>query len=212
MILSYAGALAALVLFERLADEISEGDTLRFDQAVRGFLHGFASPGLTALMKVLTEIGTLTLALPFTVGASVALWYCGRRRAAILMAVTMAGSLVLMYVLKILFHRQRPVPYFGIPVPHDFSFPSGHALTSFCFWGLLAVILSTEVRTLATRIAIWAVAVFMVFGIGLSRIYLGVHYPSDVLGGYLAAAVWVSGVGWVYRRFRHKSEPLGKVS
>ncbi len=211
LILSYIGALAALVLFERLADEISEGDTLRFDLAVRGFIHGFASPGMTVFMKVLTDIGTLTLMLPFTLAAGFALWYFGRRRGAILMAVTMAGSLLLMFVLKLLFHRQRPDPYFGFPLPKDFSFPSGHALTSFCFWGLLAVILSTEVQTLASRIVIWAVAVFMVFGVGLSRIYLGVHYPSDVLGGYLAATVWVSGVGWVYRHFRHTSESPGNI-
>lgn len=110
-----------------------------------------------------------------------------------------------MWILKILFHRQRPHPYFGITVPSDYSFPSGHALVAFCFYVTLAAILTTGEHRRATRIAVWIVAAVMVVGIGISRIYLGVHYPSDVLAGYLAALFWVTGISLVYRHFRSRA-------
>jgi len=75
--------------------------------------------------------------------------------------------------------------------PHTYSFPSGHALCSFCFYGVLAGLLSARTKPLGWRLLIWIAAAAMVIAIGLSRIYLGVHYPSDVVAGYLAATVWV---------------------
>ena len=211
LLLSYAGALAALVFFEQLADEIGEGDTVRFDLAVRNFVHGFASPAVTMLMRALTAIGNMPSVLLLTVAASVVLWFYGRKRGAVLLPLTVTGAVLLMFVLKLVFRRHRPDPYFGLPTPLDFSFPSGHALVAFCFWGVLAVVVSTEQRSRFSRIAMWCLAIGMVIGIGLSRIYLGVHYPSDVVGGYLAAIVWVSGVGWVYRHYRRKHSQLAPV-
>ncbi|HMC29816.1 MAG TPA: phosphatase PAP2 family protein, partial [Candidatus Angelobacter sp.] len=79
-------------------------------------------------------------------------------------------------------------------VPNSYSFPSGHALTSLCFYGVMAGLLSARIKSLPWRIALWTAAVLLIIAIGLSRIYLGVHYPSDVLAGYLAATVWVSAV------------------
>jgi undecaprenyl-diphosphatase len=105
----------------------------------------------------------------------------------------MTGSLVLDLALKYIYHRTRPTAYFGM-APHSYSFPSGHALCSFCFYGVLAGLLSARIKSLALRIVIWCSAATLVIAIGLSRIYLGVHYPSDVVAGYLAATVWVGTV------------------
>ena len=107
------------------------------------------------------------------------------------LAVTMVGATVLDLALKYGFHRTRPVPFFGA-LPHTYSFPSGHALYSFCFYGVMAGLINARVRSHWLRIAVWSIAVAMVASIGLSRIYLGVHYPSDVVAGYLAGAIWVS--------------------
>ena len=93
--------------------------------------------------------------------------------------------------LKYAFHRPRPAPFFGA-VPHTYSFPSGHSLMSFCIYGVLAGLLSHRIRSAAVRIMVWILAAALVAAIGVSRIYLGMHYPSDVIAGYLAAAVWVS--------------------
>jgi undecaprenyl-diphosphatase len=199
-----AGALLALFLFERLADEILEGEKLQFDAVIRSTIHGFASPRVTEFMRVLSNIGDVTAVFILSLSASTALWLRRRRAGAILMATTVGGAVVLMWGLKLFFRRVRPEPYFGIPVPPDYSFPSGHALVAFCFYGVVAAMISSELKSRGARFAVWIAAAVMALGIGLSRIYLGVHYPSDVIGGYLAGAVWISGVAFVYRRFRNR--------
>ena len=113
------------------------------------------------------------------------------RRAALWLFLSVAGADVLILTLKYGFHRQRPAAFFGAE-PTSYSFPSGHSLASFCFYMVLAGLLSSRVRSPGLRIVVWIVASLLVAAIGLSRIYLGVHYPSDVIGGYLAAAVWVT--------------------
>jgi undecaprenyl-diphosphatase len=113
------------------------------------------------------------------------------RRAALWMVVTILGALVLDLSLKYAFHRHRPIPFF-VAVPHTYSFPSGHSLFSFCFYGVLAGLLAGRIGSRLGRVLIWTLAALLVAAIGLSRIYLGVHYPSDVIAGYLAASLWVS--------------------
>lgn len=113
------------------------------------------------------------------------------RREALWMVVTILGALVLDLSLKYAFHRPRPVPFF-VPVPYTYSFPSGHSLFSFSFYGVLAGLLTRRIRSRMLRVLIWTLAAVLVAAIGLSRIYLGVHYPSDVIAGYLAASLWVS--------------------
>jgi len=93
--------------------------------------------------------------------------------------------------LKYAFHRHRPTPFF-VSVPHTYSFPSGHSLFSFCFYGVLAGLLTRRLKSTVARVLIWICAALLISAIGLSRIYLGVHYPSDVIAGYLAASLWVS--------------------
>jgi undecaprenyl-diphosphatase len=103
--------------------------------------------------------------------------------------------------LKHAFHRPRPVAFFGA-APSSYSFPSGHALGSFCFYGMLAAILAAPARGRVAKFCVWTAAVLLVGMIGFSRIYLGVHYPSDVIAGYCAAAVWVGAVGVLDRTLR----------
>jgi len=116
----------------------------------------------------------------------------------------MAGALVLDISLKYAFHRQRPTPFF-VPLPHTYSFPSGHALFSFCFYGVLAGLIADRVKSRAVEVCVWVAAALLIAAIGLSRIYLGVHYPTDVIAGYVAAAVWVSSmIGFDHVRARKR--------
>ena len=185
-----AASASFLLLFTWLADEVFEGDAARFDTSVRAWVHGFASPTLTRVMEFFSSLGSevLVAGLVVSLAAFILLRW---KRAALWMVVTMAGALVLDLALKAGFHRARPVPFFG-PAPHTYSFPSGHSLFSFCFYGVLAGLVAARIRSLALRILVWIVAAAVVAAIGLSRIYLGVHYPSDVLAGYLSAAMWVA--------------------
>lgn len=192
IIISLALAVLALFLFAWLGGEIMAGDTQHFDSAVRNWVHQFASPGMTRAMTVISLLGYNVLIVEMLAVFAVFAWLRWRR-AATWLAVAMVGALALDTALKYAYHRHRPIAFFGV-APHSYSFPSGHALCSFCFYGVLAGLFSDRVKSPALRVAIWVMAAILVISIGLSRIYLGVHYPSDVLGGYLAAAVWVGAV------------------
>ncbi len=187
---SLAITVLALIALSWMASEMLEGETVRFDANIRGFVHSFASPGLTSVMFGLSFMGSAGMIA--ILAAAVILfvakkWY----RALGWLALTMAGALVIDLAMKYGFHRTRPVPFFG-NVPHTYSFPSGHALFSFCFYGVMAGLINARVRSHWLRVAVWTLAVLLAASIGLSRIYLGVHYPSDVLAGYLAGTIWVS--------------------
>lgn len=183
------GAMLSLFLFAKLASEMREGETASFDNAVRSWVHHFASPGMTQAMIFISLLGYDILIAELVIAFLIFL-RIGWRRAAIWLPVTMAGAVLLDVTLKHAFHRQRPVPYFGY-APHSYSFPSGHALASFCFYGVLAGLIADRVERLSVRIVIGFLAAVLVLAIGISRIYLGVHYPSDVVAGYIAAAMWV---------------------
>lgn len=188
--LSLLVAVAAVFLFAWIAEEVWEQHSMHADLAVRNWVHHYSSPALTRAAKFASFVGSDVLIAALIISL-LAFAYLRWRRAAVWLTVTMAGGLVLDLSLKYAFHRSRPDPFF-VPVPHTYSFPSGHALFSVCFYGVLAGLLADRINSLLLRICIWTVAAVLVIAIGLSRVYLGVHYPTDVLGGYLAATVWVS--------------------
>jgi undecaprenyl-diphosphatase len=188
--LSLIGAILFLLLFSWLAHEVFEGDTARFDSAVRGWVHQFTSPTLTHVMFAISWMGSIGLFFCFLLSIALLLIFHWKR-AALWLFLSLAGANLLITTLKNTFQRPRPVAFFGV-LPSSYSFPSGHSLASFCFYIVLAGLLSSRVRSTALRIVIWILASLLVTAIGLSRIYLGVHYPSDVIGGYLAAALWVT--------------------
>lgn len=184
--------VAMLFLFAWIADKVVHSATIRFDNTIREYVHQFASPALTVCMRTLSIIGGQVLTA-LSVLVPLLLLLKGARRAAIWLAVTTVGALVLDLALKYAFHRQRPIAFFG-GSPSTFSFPSGHSLFSFCFYGTLAGLMATRATSKSMKALIYVIAVLLIFGIGLSRIYLGVHYPTDVIAGYLAAGVWVTTV------------------
>ena len=194
--LGLAAAVAGLFFFGWLTDEVLEGATTKFDETGRLFVHSLASPFITELMRVATFLGSTLFLIALGLGVAIAFYLAGWRRAAILFVTTMAGAVILNFALKAGVHRTRPEPYFDTPLPTSFSFPSGHALFSVCFYGVLAWLITARLKNRAAQTGIWALAVGLIFFIGLSRIYLGVHYPSDVIAGYTAAAVWVLAVAF----------------
>ena len=202
-------AVTALFLFGWLAEEMLEGDTQQFDAFVRTAVHQLATPGLTRLMEVFSFLGSVAAVTTMCLVAVGVSLYFGRTRAAALLAITMLGVAVLDLALKHAFHRPRPLAFFGA-TPNSYSFPSGHALGSLCFYGVLAAILAPLARGWGAKLCIWIATVLLVGMIGLSRIYLGVHYPSDVIAGYCAGAVWVGAVGFLDRALKSgEREKLG---
>ncbi len=207
LIVSLVSSVFFLILFSWISEEVFEGDLQRFDTAVRGWVHEFFSPQLTKFMLDMTFLGSIGFLTALFV-IIVAIWLLkGMKRPAAWMAIAVAGSVILDVSLKLSFHRPRPIPFVGV-VPQSYSFPSGHALSSFCFYGVLAGLLCARVHSPAIRVFIWTVTAALVLAIGLSRIYLGVHYPTDVIAGYIAAAAWVSTLLFAVRANRHVKHHL----
>ncbi len=184
-------AVAALFFFGWLSGEMLEGDTRRFDETVRNFVHEFAFPALTSVMQAASFLGSTLFLTIFGVMIVVALYLRKHRRGALLFTLTTVGSSILIFVLKHIFKRVRPEPFFDTLLPTSDSFPSGHSLGSFCFYGALAVILTTRIKSVRLKIIVWISAAAMILLVGISRIYLGVHYPSDVVAGYVVGLIWV---------------------
>jgi undecaprenyl-diphosphatase len=159
-------------------------------------------------MRLLSIIGSPAVVTLIAIASCIALWLVGHPRRAILIAVTVAGGSLLMWVLKLAFHRHRPDPFFNSRLPLSYSFPSGHAMLSFCLCLTAAALFSARRKNLLVRITIWIFWVSLSGAIGYSRIYLGVHYPSDVLAGYLAALVWSLAVGSAYQKWRKLPPPV----
>jgi undecaprenyl-diphosphatase len=183
-------AVLSLFLFAWIGDGVAHQRTMGLDLAIRSQVHAYTSPGLTRAMIAISFIGGDGLAAAIVISL-IAFRWLRWRRALLWMFVTILGALVLDLSLKYAFHRPRPVPFFT-DLPRTYSFPSGHSLFSFCFYGVLAGLLTRRISSRIGRILIWTFAALLVAAIGLSRIYLGVHYPSDVIAGYLAASLWVS--------------------
>jgi undecaprenyl-diphosphatase len=186
-------AAAALVLFAWLAGEVREGEMRPFDSRVRTLIYQPNSPNLTRLMMKITILGSGELLVPLASGLVLAFLIARWRHHALLVVVTLSGAGLLGWLLKIHFKIPRPTCA-TIPVPESYSFPSGHALTSLCFYGLLASFITGSMRNQAAIVSTWFIAVLLVAAIGISRIYLCLHNASDVLAGYAAALVWIVAV------------------
>ena len=207
LVIGLLAAAGALVLFTWLGREILEGEVLGFDERVRALVHDLASPRLTMIMRAASLYGGPTVLIP--VGLLVAVGFLTQRwkRGALLVVVTLAGAGLLNGLLKFSFARVRPASFFDYPLPGSPSFPSGHALYAASVFGGLAVLLTARIPNLLLEIVIWAVAIALILLVGLSRIYLGVHYPSDVLAGYSIGIIWVTAVAFgdrLARRRRHR--------
>ena len=204
LLLGLGTAIATLIFFGWLADEVLEGETRHFDEVTRAAIHQLASPTLTLVMRGFSIIGG-TIAL--TIGTIIVVVRFAMKkwgREAKLFAITMIGAGLLNITLKLAFKRSRPEPFFNLSPPETYSFPSGHSLTSAVFFGALAAILTARIKSRRARIAIWIVSAFMFLTIGFSRIYLGVHHTTDVIAGFAAALIWILMVRFVEVQLRRR--------
>ena len=194
VVIGLGAAALAFALFAWLGRGIVLGVTWPLDIAIRNGIHSIASTGLTRVMIAASLYGGPTSLV--TIGlvlAAIFLWR-GWHRGVLLVVITMAGAGLLDTLLKLIFGRPRPASFFDYPLPQSLSFPSGHAFFSASFLGGFAVLISGRLRNPLLRLLVWTVTIALILLIGVSRIYLGVHYPSDVLAGYAIAIVWVTAI------------------
>jgi membrane-associated phospholipid phosphatase len=210
--LGLIAALIVLVLFGVLAEEVREGELQPVDDAIRTAVHGVSSPITTSILHTATQLGSPFFLIPMTMLISLVFLHLRRIRGAILLTATMVGVSLLNWVLKMFFQRARPTAFFGLSTPTSYSFPSGHSLASFCFYGALAALVAARLRSPLLRAVVWAAAVVIIIAVGFSRVYLGVHYPSDVIAGYATGFIWVLTVASADRVFRRADERGSKAA
>ena len=165
-----------------------------FDSSIRGAVRGMQSPMWTSLFRAVTKLGS-TVSLT-VVGCAAGLVFIALRwfRPLLLLIVAMAGQAALHHGFKWLVARTRPSALIAYPHTESFSFPSGHALSALCLYAMIAWIFTSRTENSALKAGIWISTIVLVFLIGLSRVYIGVHYPSDVIAGFFAASIWTAAV------------------
>ncbi len=181
------GNAVAVAMFAKIAEDVVQREATRFDETAALAVHRLSAPALDAVMRALTTLGSAPTLM--VVVLAVAVWALrrGDRRAAAILAGVAAVDTMLNALLKLAFHRNRPSLWTMVAALQSYSFPSGHAMGAVAVYGLTAVVVARLAPAWRPLLAV-ATPLF-VFGIGLSRVYLGVHWPTDVLAGFAAGSV-----------------------
>jgi membrane-associated phospholipid phosphatase len=197
--LAAIGLLLPLYLFGVFADAVHDGRPFAFDIPFLELARAYASPRLDEWMLFASDLGYQYFVVPADVALVVLLLHGKHVRKAIFVATCVVGSLGMNYVAKWFFARERPSLWESIAPEHSYSFPSGHAMGAATLAAVLVLLTWNSrwrwpVLLLATGFAAWVAA---------SRVYLGVHYPSDILAGMIAAVAWCTLSYLIIRPHRH---------
>jgi membrane-associated phospholipid phosphatase len=180
------------VLFGTLLVEVAGGDEIdMLDRRIINLAATLRTSMLDQVMLAITFWGNISTVVAITAIGCLVAFLMRRRGAAMLLVLSLAGSSLFFSTVKTLVSRPRPVLESARLVQAGFSFPSGHATVSAAFYGTLAYLLLRPLRRSILRgvLAMWAAALALL--VGISRVYLGVHYPSDVVAGWIAGALWI---------------------
>lgn len=195
LLLLFCGIAVPLVLLEDLMEGVHKQHNWGWDEQILQQVHAGASPRTDFVVYWATKI-CYWLTLPILLGAIIFLRHLKNAVGAAYFALTVFGAWIMDVIVKIFFGRARPDLWTSILPETSFSFPSGHSMVSTALAFAVVVLLwNTRWRWIALILA-----PPFVFLVGLSRIYLGVHYPSDVLGGWSAGLIWATGVYFICQR------------
>lgn len=214
LIIGIVLSLAMVVGFAALAREVMRGRTEPLDRAILLWVDAQAHPKLTVVAHEVTALGA-GLTVWMIVGlASLFLWEHRRRYSVALLWVAAVGAGLVNWTLKSVFERPRP-DVFEWRTPHagHWSFPSGHSMTSMVVYLTLAFLIARSDLSPVLRRLTFAVAALVILLVGLSRVYLGVHYPTDVVAGYLAGFIWACSCALgieAVRYFRHRRPEVSR--
>jgi undecaprenyl-diphosphatase len=196
LVLTVQLALLVLLLsaFSVVTEDVVAGDELvQADGPIERFLIDRRTPALTVAMRVFTTLGSAFVVVPLLLAVGLlARRARGSWRPLGFLAVPVVGATLTSTVIKLLVARPRPVSG-ALVHALGYAFPSGHSTTGAVAWLSSAVVLGSLTRSTARRVVISAVAAVVVMLIGVSRVYLGVHAPTDVLGGWALGALWLAG-------------------
>lgn len=206
ILLLFLAVLLPLLVFGKIAHEIVEREAISFDQPVQWWAHSRQSAGLDQVMLGASRLGSPPLMALFCSLVSFFFWLKKRRGDLAFFLVGVVGAGLLNLVAKRVFGRARPDLWVSIDPRSDFSFPSGHAMGTMALWmAILVLVWPTKLR-----VPVLLCGAVFVFCVGLSRVYLGVHFPSDVLCGWLASFAWVIGLNLI-RRTKSTTTPISST-
>lgn len=200
LLLLFAGLLLPLWAFAELAGDVHASEVFGFDLPLLRFAQDSASGGLDRFLLPVTHLGHGWFVVPFDVVLVLVLGWRRRVREALFAAIALGGSALLNMAAKQSFARVRPDLWTSLAPEHTYSFPSGHAMGSMTLaWVVVLLAWRTKWRW-----PVLLVAVPFAVLVGISRVYLGVHFPSDILAGWTAASVWaVASFLMVFHHHRH---------
>jgi len=190
----FCAILIPLYLLGKLADEVWEREPFAWDDPVLLLLKSHASPELDRFFLFFTLLGAARITVPVTIAIQLYIWKCRPNVEALFFGTAAFGAMLMTLPSKLVFGRPRPDLWISIAPETTHSFPSGHAMTSMAIAAAICV-LAWHTRG---RLPVLVIAAFYVVIVGVSRLYLGVHFPSDVLAGWCAALVWVFSVHGVW--------------
>jgi undecaprenyl-diphosphatase len=204
LVIAFLISVVSLIGFSFMSLLIADHKILLFDSRVIAAIQGQESPFLTGVMKTFTFIGSTPIVIILSLFILFFLYYVLHHRLELILFIaTVGGSAVLNGILKQVFHRVRPELHRLISVS-GYSFPSGHAMNAFTVYGIITFLLWRHIPSKLGRSILVLISVVMIATIGVSRIYLGVHYPSDIIGGYFASGFWLAIVIWFFQFYREK--------
>ncbi len=194
-------SLGCAIGFAAVASLVGMNRIEAFDRTLIDYWQGLENPALTRAMMFFTTIGSGGPVVAITVAIMMFLYFVLKhRRELILFVFALGGSEALNILLKLAFRRERPTFHRLVP-ESGFGFPSGHSMGAFSLYGVLAFLLWKHIPVWWGRTVLILASCALILAIGISRIYLGVHYPSDVLGGYLASGFWLAASIWTYQKY-----------
>lgn len=196
-------SLTLFLLFYDLAEDMLNQELAFFDQTIADAFIAWRSPSLTSFLTFITSLGSSTVIIILSLAAVFYLLYYRKHKwDAIIFGIAVGGASLMNFILKVSFHRLRPAPP-ALVNASGFSFPSGHAMDSLVLYGMLLYLVWINFPH-GFRTYLFSVFILiLVLGIGVSRIYLGVHYPSDVLAGFFAGGIWLIGCILALHSVRH---------
>ncbi|CAN5886841.1 hypothetical protein BH23GEM9_BH23GEM9_00680 [soil metagenome] len=204
--LGLVSGLLLAALFVAVAGAVETGFTQAVDERVLLWMAARRSPVMDDAMVRLSTLGDSIVLIMLVLVASVFLWIAHHRWSVGVLLVGVFGGKIVNNLLKLAFARPRPEIVEWLDQVATKSFPSGHAMSSMIAYGSVAWVVSRLEPTTAMRRTTWFLAAFIIAGIGISRTYLGVHYPSDVIGGFIAGAAWILFVAAVETAIRLREE------
>ncbi|MDN5275638.1 MAG: phosphoesterase, PA-phosphatase-like protein [Candidatus Saccharibacteria bacterium] len=173
--------------FVSLANEVFAGETIAFDQAILRAIHAASNGFWDWFFVTVTQFGGVLGVIIITALIFTLLIIRRNYRRAMILIAGVGGAALINVLLKFIFERPRPNLWHQLVVEHSFSFPSGHAMASSALaLSIIAICWNTRYRIPALILSIMYILI-----IGISRLYLGVHYPTDIMAGWLVSTAWV---------------------